>query len=277
MWNLASIQRFQHCRAGSLRHHDPHYTVGGEPNPPTTPGLTGLRARDGGNAWHAATGEPNSQVPPVEVNGVIYTEGFSEVPQIGWAQWLRCAPRMGISSGRRRYLPEVDPRPRFFRIATDGVTVLVADPTAGLYALAATTGAVRWHLNATSDLAACCSKNGVAVATLTDPQGAKAHMAVYREDDGQLLWQRSDFSAGATSEAINIGINHTAVYIAGQTELVAYAARTGAQLWSQQMGGGIVGVDDHTITIGFFGGRVGCLDAAMGSVIWKREVLCGVE
>ncbi len=47
------------------------YAVGGS-NPPTTPGLTGLKGRDGTNAWHAATGEPNSQAPsPLEVNGVI--------------------------------------------------------------------------------------------------------------------------------------------------------------------------------------------------------------
>lgn len=254
------------------------YAVGAS-NPPTTPGLTGLRARDGANAWHAATGEPSSQVPPVEVNGVIYTEGGS-VPvslnspaQVGTVAAVRAAdghilwqtplPTGSGSDGRD------------FRIATDGATVLVTDLTAGLYALAAATGAVRWHLN---ELAAwpLAVRDGLAAAVLPDPQGAKTQVAIYREDDGQLLWQRSDFTSGATDEVINIGINHTAVYIAGQTALIAYAARTGEQLWRQEMAGGIVGVDDHTLTIGILDGRVACLDAATGSIMWSADGSFGV-
>ena len=52
--------------------------------------------------------------------------------------------------------------------------------------------------------------------------------------------------------------------------MIAYAARTGKQLWRQEMSGNIVGVDDHTVTIGMSGGSysAACLDAVTGNINW---------
>jgi outer membrane protein assembly factor BamB len=251
------------------------YAVGGS-NPPATPGLTGLRARDGAFVWHAATGEPGSQDPPVEVNGVIYAEGDSVPGPQGSVDQTGAVAAVRATDGRILWqapLPTgAGTGDRDFRIATDGMTVLVSDPTAGLYALAAATGAVRWRLDepATWPLAV---RDGVAVATLPDSQGDTTHVVVYQEDNGQMLWQGEDFSSGNRDDIGTIGINHTAVYLTGQTGLTAYAARTGRQLWCQNMAGGIVGVDDHTLTLGILGGvhSVACLDAATGSVIWSAD------
>ena len=251
------------------------YAVGGS-NPPATPGLTGLRARDGAFAWHAATGEPNSQVPPVEVNGVIYGEGAAVPGTQGSVDQTGTVAAVRATDGRILWqapLPTgAGTDDRDFRIATDGITVLVTDPTAGLYALAATTGAIRWHIDepATWPLAV---RDGLAVATLAGPQGDTTHVVVYQEDNGQLLWQGEDFSSGNTDDIRTVGINHTAVYLMGQTALIAYAARTGRQLWRQDMGGGIVGVDDHTVTLSILGGvhSVACLDAVTGGIIWSAD------
>jgi outer membrane protein assembly factor BamB len=248
------------------------YAVGGS-NPPTTPGLTGLKGRDGSNAWHAATGEPNSQAPsPLEVNGVIYTEGGSVHVSDATGTLDQVGTVAAVRASDGHILWQV-PLPtgsgtddRDFHIATDGTTVLVTDPTAGLYALSATTGAVRWHRDepVTWPLAV---KDDVAVATRADPQGEKAYQVVYQEDDGKVLWQGRDFLHGIRPV---IGINHTSVYIAGPTALIAYATRTGKQLWRQEMMGNIVGVDDHTVTIGMSGGSysAACLDAVTGSINW---------
>jgi outer membrane protein assembly factor BamB len=212
----------------------------------------------------------------VEVNGVIYVEGGSVPGTQGSLRQMGTVAAVRATDGRILWqapLPTGDGTDdRDFRIATDGITVLVTDPTAGLYALAATTGAVRWHLDepATWPLAV---KNGLAVATLTDLQGNRTHVAVYQEDNGRLLWQGGDFSPGNIDDVMTIDINHTAVYLTGQTALIAYAARTGRVLWRQDMAGGIVGVDDHIITLGILGGihSVACFDATTGSIIWSAD------
>ncbi len=251
------------------------YAVG-ESNPPATPGLTGLRARDGAYAWHATTGEPNSQVPPVEVNGIIYAEGGVVPGSQGSVDQTGTVAAVRATDGRILWqvtLPTGDGTDdRDFRIATDRITVLVTDPTTGLYALAATTGAVRWHLDEPA-MWPLAVRDGLAVATLPDPQGDTTHVAVYQEDDGQLLWQGDDSSSGGANDVRTIGINHTAVYLTDQTGLIAYAARIGRQLWRQDMAGGIVGVDDQTITLGILGGihSVACLDAVTGSIIWSAD------
>lgn len=232
------------------------YAVGGS-NPPTTPGLIGLRARDGSFAWHVATGESNSQVPPVAVNGVIYVEGGSVPASQGSVDQTGTVAAVRATDGHILWqapLPTGSGADdRDFRIASDGITVLVSDPTAGLYALVATTGAVRWHLDVPA-MWPLAVRDGVAVATLPDPEGDTTHVAVYQEDNGQLLWQGEDFSSGNRDAVRTIGINHTAVYLTGQSAFIAYAARTGRQLWRQDMAGGIVGVDDHTVTLGILGG-----------------------
>lgn len=251
------------------------YAVGGS-NPPATPGLTGLRGRDGTDAWHAATGEPanNSLNPPVEVNGVIYTEGgtvpttLNNPTQVGTVAAVRATDghilwNVALPTG-------TGSDDRDFHIATNGVIVLVTDPTAGLYALAATTGTVRWHLDepATWPIAV---GDGLAVATLPDAEANQAHVVAYREDDGTFLWQGDDFPYGVSRGIGTIGINRTAAYTAGQSGLTAYAPRSGAQLWHQETAGNIIGVDDHSLTIGILdgSGSVASFDAATGNTNWR--------
>ncbi len=229
------------------------YSVGASSS--TAAGLVGLKGRDGGDTWHTDTGEPSTQFAPIMVNGVIYTEGGSLQPPQGALMAIRATDGHTLWQA---------PMPiRDFSIATDGVTVLVAAKSQGLYALDATNGALRWHLDepATEPLYV---KDGVAIATRTDAQGQGAHLAVYQADDGKPLWQLTYVPA--------IGINHTMIYTSDSDEVLAYAARTGKELWHAEIAGNIFGATDQTVLLSG-PQNVASLDAATGHVLWNVPVV----
>ncbi len=229
------------------------YSVGASNS--TAAGLVGLKGRDGGDAWHTDTGEPSAQFAPIMVNGVIYTEGGSLQPPQG--------ALMAIRATDGHTLWQAPMPTRDFSIATDGVTVLVAAKSQGLYALDATNGALRWHLNepATEPLYV---KDGIAIATRTDAQGQGAHLAVYQADDGKPLWQLTYVPA--------IGINHTMIYTSDSDEALAYAARTGKELWHAEIAGNIAGANDQAVLLSG-PQNVASLDAATGHVLWNVPVI----
>lgn len=228
------------------------YSVGDSQS--TTAGLTALNGRDGNDAWHAATGEPSTNFQPIMVNGTIYTEGGSAQSS------ARTLVAVRASDGHIRWkapMPNAN-----FTIASDGVIVLAQAKTDGLFALDAATGALRWRLEqpATDPVYV---KDGVAVATITDAQGQGAHLAVYQETDGKLLWQ--------LTYAPLAGINHTAVYTSGSNEVLAYAARTGKELWHSEIAGALVGVNDQAVLVSG-SQHVASLDPATGRTLWDTPV-----
>ncbi|HEX5439531.1 MAG TPA: PQQ-binding-like beta-propeller repeat protein, partial [Ktedonobacterales bacterium] len=220
----------------------------------TKAGLTALIGRDGNDAWHATTGQPSTNFQPIMVNGIIYTEGSSAQAS------SRTLVAVRASDGHilwKAPMPNPD-----FTIASDGVIVLAQAKADGLFALDAVTGALRWRLDqpATDPVYV---KDGIAVATITDTQGQGAHLAVYQEADGTPLWQ--------LIYADLAGINHTAVYTSGSGEVLAYAARTGKELWHSEIAGDLVGVNDRSVLVS--GSRhVASLDAATGQTLWDAPI-----
>lgn len=228
------------------------YSVGGSQT--TTAGLTALNGRDGNNAWHAATGEPSTNFQPIMVNGIIYTEGGSAQPS---ARTLVAARASDGHILWKAPMPNPD-----FTIASDGVIVLAQAKADGLFALDAATGALRWRLDqpATDPVYV---KDGVAVATITDAQGHGAHLAVYQEADGTPLWQ--------LIYADIAGINQNSVYTSGSGEVLAYAARTGKELWHSEIAGNLVGVNDQAVLVSD-SRHVASLDPATGQTLWDTPV-----
>lgn len=229
------------------------YSVGASSS--TAAGLVGLKGRDGGDAWHTNTGEPSTHFAPIMANGVIYTEGGSlQLPK---------GTLLAIRATDGHTLWQAPMPIRDFSIATDGAIVLVAAKSQGLYALDATNGALRWHLDepATEPLSV---KDGVAIATRTDAQGQGAHLAIYQADDGKPLWQLTYVPA--------IGINHTMIYTSASDETLAYAARTGKELWHAEIVGNIAGVNDQTVLLSG-SQNVASLDAATGRILWNAPVI----
>jgi outer membrane protein assembly factor BamB len=239
------------------------YSVGASGST-TTAGLIAFKGRDGTDAWHTATGEPSTQFKPLLVNGVIYTEGGSRQAAKGALVAVRAADG--------HTLWQVPMPDREFSIASDGTIVLVAASgglgtakVGGVYALDATTGALRWHLDEPAT-APVYVGDGLAIASLADPQRPQGRLAIYQEDDGTPLWQLPYVPNV-------VGINHTAVYTSdgNVNEVLAYAARTGKELWHQEIAGNIVGVSDQTVTLGS-AQNAACLDATTGSLIWNVDV-----
>ena len=228
------------------------YSVGGSGS--ITAGLTALNGRDGNDAWHAATGEPSTHFQPIMVNGTIYTEGGS----------MQASPRTLVavraSDGHTLWKAPM-PNPDF-TIASDGVMVLVEAKASGLYALDAVTGALRWRLDepATDPVYV---KDGVVIATITDAKGQDAHLAVYQEEDGKPLWR--------LTYAPPAGINHSAVYTSDSNEVLAYAARTGKEMWHSEIAGGMVSVNDQSVLVSG-SQHVASLDAATGRTRWDVPV-----
>lgn len=228
------------------------YSVGGSGT--TTAGLAALNGRDGNDAWHAATGEPSTHFQPIMVNGIIYTEGGSAQPS------ARTLVAVRASDGHilwKAPMPNPD-----FTIASDGVIVLAQAKADGLFALDAATGALRWRLDqpATDPVYV---KEGIAIATMTDAQGQGAHLAVYQETDGKPLWQ--------LIYAALAGINHGAVYTSESNEILAYAARTGKELWHGEIAGDLVDVNDHSVLVSG-SQHVASLDPATGRTLWDVPV-----
>jgi outer membrane protein assembly factor BamB len=220
----------------------------------TTAGLTALNGRDGNDAWHAATGEPSTNFQPIMVNGIIYTEGGSAQAS------SRTLVAVRASDGHILWKAPI-PNPDF-TIASDGVVVLAQAKADGLFALDAATGALRWRLDqpATDPVYV---KDGIAVATIADAQGQGAHLAVYQEADGKPLWQ--------LIYAALVGINNNAVYTSESNEVLAYAARTGKELWHSEIAGSLVGVNDQSVLVS--GSRnVASLDPATGRTLWDVPV-----
>ncbi len=229
------------------------YSVGG--SGATTAGLTALNGRDGDDAWHAATGEPSTNFQPIMVNGIIYTEGGSTQPS------SRTLVAVRASDGHTLWKAPM-PNPKF-TIASDGLIVLAQAKADGLFALDAATGALRWRLDqpATDPVYV---KDGLAVATITDAQGQGAHLAVYQEADGKPLWQ--------LIYAALVGINHSTVYTSESNEILAYAARTGKELWHSEIAGNLVGVNDQSVLVS--GPQfVASLDAETGRTLWDVPVV----
>src|SRR6185437_13589055 len=229
------------------------YSVGGSGT--TTAGLTALNGRDGNDAWHAATGEPSTNFQPIMVNGIIYTEGGSTQPS------ARTLVAVRASDGHILWKAPI-PNPDF-TIASDGVVVLAQAKADGLFALDAATGALRWRLDqpATDPVYV---KDGVVVATITDAQGQGAHLAVYQEADGKPLWQ--------LIYAALAGINHSAVYTSESNEILAYAARTGKELWHSEIAGNLVSVNDQSVLVSG-PQHVASLDPATGRTLWDVPVV----
>lgn len=220
----------------------------------TTAGLTALNGRDGNDAWHAATGEPSTNFQPIMVNGIIYIEGGSAQAS------SRTLVAVRASDGHilwKAPMPNPD-----FTIASDGVVVLAQAKADGLFALDAATGALRWRLDeqATDPVYV---KDGVAVATVTDAQGQGAHLAVYQEADGKPLWQ--------LIYAALVGINHSTVYTSESNEVLAYAARTGKELWHSAIAGSLVSVNDQSVLVSG-PQHVASLDPATGRALWDAPV-----
>jgi outer membrane protein assembly factor BamB len=226
------------------------YSIGGSGT--TTAGLTALNGRDGNDAWHAATGEPSTNFQPLMVNGIVYTES-------GTAQ-ASSLVAVRASDGHTLWKAPM-PNPNF-TIASDGVVVLAQAKANGLFALDAATGALRWRLDqpATDPVYV---KDGIAAATITDAQGQGAHLAVYQEEDGAPLWQ--------LTYAPPAGINHSTVYTSESNETLAYAARTGKELWHSEIAGDLVGVNDQSVLISG-SQHVASLDAATGLTLWDVPV-----
>lgn len=228
------------------------YSVGG--SGATKAGLTALNGRDGDDAWHAATGEPSTNFQPIMVNGTIYTEGGSTQPS------SRTLVAVRASDGHTLWKAPM-PNPNF-TIASDGVIVLAQAKADGLFALDAATGALRWRLDqpATDPVYV---KDGLAIATITDAQGQGAHLAVYQEADGKPLWQ--------LIYAALVGINHSTVYTSESNEILAYAARTGKELWHSEIAGNLVSVNDQSVLVSG-SQHVASLDAATGRTLWDVPV-----
>jgi outer membrane protein assembly factor BamB len=226
------------------------YSVGESGN--TTPGLTALNGRDGNDAWHAATGEPSTHFQPLMVNGIIYTEGGS----------AQTSSLVAVRASDGHILWKAPMPNPAFTIASDGVVVIAQAKADGLFALDATTGALRWRLDepATDPVYV---RDGLVVATITDAQGQGAHLAVYQEADGKPLWQLI-YAAVA-------GINQGAVYTSESNEILAYAARTGKELWHSENAGNLVSVNDQSVLVS--GPQfVASLDAATGRTLWDVPV-----
>ncbi len=226
------------------------YSVGGSG---TTAGLTALSGRDGNNAWHTATGEPSTSFQPMMVNGIVYTEGGT----------TQASSLVAVRASDGHTLWKAPMPNANFTIASDGVVVMVAAKADGLFALDAATGALRWRLDQPTIDDLVYVGDGLAIATITDAQGQIAHLAVYQETDGKPLWQLI-YSALA-------GVNRTAVYTSLANEVIAYAPRTGKELWHSEIAGDIVGVNEQSVLVsGSL--HVASLDPATGRTIWDAPV-----
>ena len=218
----------------------------------TTAGLTALNGRDGNDAWHAATGQPSTNFQPTMVNGIIYTEGGS----------AQASSLVAVRASDGHILWNAPMPNSNFTIASDGVVVLVQAKSDGLFALDAATGALCWRLDQ-PETDPVYVKDGVVVATITDAQGQGAHLAVYQEADGKPLWR--------LIYAALVGINHSAVYTSESNEVLAYAARTGKELWHSEIAGNLGSVNDQSVLVS--GSRhVASLDPATGRTLWDAPV-----
>jgi outer membrane protein assembly factor BamB len=220
----------------------------------TTAGLTALSGRDGSDAWHTATGEPSDRFAPLMAHGIIYAAGRTIQPPRGTLVAMRA------SDGRvlwKASMPNQE-----FTIATDGVVVVVEAKAAGLLALDAATGVLRWQLDqpVTDPVYV---KDGIVIATIAGWQGEGTHLAVYQEENGKPLWQ--------LTYAPLVGINHAAVYASDSNEVLAYAARTGKELWHSEIAGTIVGVNDQSVLISG-SQHVASLDPSTGRTLWDVPV-----
>ena len=217
-------------------------------------GLASFNGRDGSDAWHAAVGESSIVFTPVMANGIIYTEGGSRPP----GQSTLLAVRASDGHILWKFLAPIWD----FGMATDGVIVLVEAGAHGLYALDAKTGALRWQ-RAETAVPRLYVKDGVAIATITDTQGASAHFAFYEEEDGKPLWQ--------LPETLSVDINHTAIYTSDTEEVLAYASQTGKVLWHSETAGKIIAVNEQAVLISD-GQNVTSLDVATGHTLWDAPV-----
>ena len=260
------------------------YPVGDVNNFKGPIGLKGLKGRDGSVAWVAATGEYTTPALgfPVQIGDVIYTEGnllqsgpdrlYAVRATDGHILWQEPLPLQDASN------------PANFTIAADSTTVLFGDTQSGLYAVDTATGMVRWHVDEPfvgTFIRQIAVGGGVAVALVPGTKDGSARLAVFRENDGKLLWYGPEYQSSA---GLSLGVNSRAVYIVSDEatrlsspELIAYNSGTGDELWHYVIAGGIVAVTDQTVLLGSAyidngkSDNIACVDAVTGALRWEAH------
>jgi outer membrane protein assembly factor BamB len=223
----------------------------------TSAGITTLRGRDGNDTWHAATGDPSTRFTPLVAHGVVYAEGGSEgdlaTPPVSTLVAVR------LADGQILWRSPVSLRE--YTIATDGETVLVATGDAGLDALDAATGKFRWHMDGPL-LAPLFVGQGIVAITRTDPEGQQAHLEIYRESDGRLIW--------GFTYVPRFGANASGFYASDDDVVFAYALQSGADRWQRELPGDILIVTDQAVIVGD-AHSLTSLDAATGRTLWTAR------
>lgn len=249
-------------------------------------GLKGLKGRDGTDAWFANTGEYRTPAQgfPVQVGSVIYTEGSLDQGDPGMLSAVRATDghilwQVPLPFPSGVYAEDLT-------MAVDSTTMLVTDGNSGLYALDTTTGKVRWHVDGAgvgTSFHQTAVGGGVVAAFVPGTQDGSARLVAYREDTGKLLWQGPEYSSYI---GLTLGVNSHAVYIApneaasspSPNALVAYDARTGHELWRDEVTGGIVEVTDQMVLLGGAyvssspsNGTIASFDAVTGALTWQAQ------
>ena len=197
-------------------------------------------------------GRAEYPVSPLVVGDVVYTEGGMLQPPSGTV--------VAIHRSDGHILWQTPMPTRDFFIAADDSTVLVAVGADGLYALDASDGSIRWHLEGMVKYPIRVG-HGIVVATWTDPQSQYAHVEVNRESDGAPLWKLS------YAPTVFVGENAVVTSLAGDTQ--ALSLQTGEQLWHSELLGDVVAVTAQAVIVAA-SQSVTALDPASGRVVWEK-------
>lgn len=214
-------------------------------------GAMAVSGRDGTQLWRAEIGHGNWA--PTLAGGVL----FSCVIDLQGRTQNVVAVR--VSDGKVLWRTSLPSNYFNYVLSADTATVAVDADINGLFALDATTGAIRWHRAGVSN-GRPTVRDGAVYALYATAPSALMQWTAFRATDGAQLWRVSYAGFGRTEATA------TALFSSDGADVTAISRQDGKLLWADTKPGQVLAATDKIVLVGAPG--LIALDPNSGSTLW---------
>jgi outer membrane protein assembly factor BamB len=158
-------------------------------------------------------------------------------------------------------------------VTVDGDTAFLGDNAGNVYAVAVTTGELRWKSDAGGFLTTSLAvSDGLVIATVQGDRSTRAHIVAFHESDGSQAWDDEIQGAVVFASSPAIGGGQVVTGFSDQT-VRAFDLADGTERWSTRLNGplfftGAPALTPDSVVVVDVSGQVYRLDLATGDRVW---------